>query len=308
MATKKLKTQLLEASAESATVAASDPNQLPVLNLPNPSYHKSQNGKLLIIGGSSLFHAASIWSAQLAAHLVDMVFYSSVADNNQLVQYRKTNFADGIVVPRQDILSYAQEADVILIGPGMMRGKSRRKTLEKIIKGKREILPKEWEDDTYLIVNLLLARLNDHKFVIDAGALQMVEPEYLTDKCILTPHQKELTDLQTRATTTAGQTCLFRTTVLSKNLVDEVWQQNQLIYRIEGGNAGLTKGGSGDALAGLVAGLYCYNHAAAACAWASKTIKATAETLAQDYGPFYSTTNLVETAPRQLWKLIQAYD
>jgi len=50
-----------------------------------PGSHKGQNGKLLIIGGSSLFHAASAWSLQVAARLVDMVFYSSVPGGDSFV-------------------------------------------------------------------------------------------------------------------------------------------------------------------------------------------------------------------------------
>jgi NAD(P)H-hydrate repair Nnr-like enzyme with NAD(P)H-hydrate dehydratase domain len=37
-----------------------DVNDLKKLYVPAPSSHKGQNGKLLIIGGSVLFHAASL--------------------------------------------------------------------------------------------------------------------------------------------------------------------------------------------------------------------------------------------------------
>ncbi|MEK6952481.1 MAG: hypothetical protein AABX29_05690, partial [Nanoarchaeota archaeon] len=44
--------------------------------LPKKDVHKGDNGKVLIIGGSSLFHSASIWAAEMASHIVDMVHYS----------------------------------------------------------------------------------------------------------------------------------------------------------------------------------------------------------------------------------------
>jgi len=56
------------------------------LKIAKKDSHKGQNGKLLIIGGSQLFHAASKWSLDIASKIVDMVFYSSVPSNNQLIK------------------------------------------------------------------------------------------------------------------------------------------------------------------------------------------------------------------------------
>ena len=76
--------------------------------LPESSSHKGQNGKLLIIGGSSLFHAASLWALQIASKIVDMVFYASVPENNQIVHEAKLEFRNGIVVPREDLENYIE--------------------------------------------------------------------------------------------------------------------------------------------------------------------------------------------------------
>jgi len=51
--------------------------------------HKGQNGKVLLIGGSELFHAASRWSLDILSAMVDMVFYSSVPENNELIHQAK---------------------------------------------------------------------------------------------------------------------------------------------------------------------------------------------------------------------------
>ncbi len=55
------------------------------LSIPAVNSHKGQNGKLMIIGGSGLFHSASIWAAEIASHFVDMVHYSSTPENNQIL-------------------------------------------------------------------------------------------------------------------------------------------------------------------------------------------------------------------------------
>ena len=55
---------------------------LKTLYVPPPDSHKGQNGKLLVIGGSHLFHAASLWALTVASRIVDLVHYSSVPENN----------------------------------------------------------------------------------------------------------------------------------------------------------------------------------------------------------------------------------
>ena len=91
------------------------------LKIAKKDSHKGQNGKLLIIGGSELFHAASKWSLDIASKIVDMVFYSSVPSNNNLIkrwqkgeldqhldQQAKASFWQGIVVDRQQIKAYLE--------------------------------------------------------------------------------------------------------------------------------------------------------------------------------------------------------
>ncbi len=135
---------------------------------PEKNSHKGQNGKVMIIGGSQLFHAASLWALEIASRLCDMVFYSSIKENNEIVQKLKTKWRNGIVVPRSEIENYLNEADVILIGPGMERG-----------------------EQTELLTHNLLTKHKDKKWVIDAGALQELELEDIPVNAILTPHHTE---------------------------------------------------------------------------------------------------------------------
>src|SRR3972149_11685720 len=100
------------------------PKELTNLYLPPKDSHKGKNGRLLIIGGSHLFHAASLWALKVASRIVDLVHYSSIEENNKIVQGLKEEFRDGIVVSRSEIESYIEEDDCILIGPGMLRAEN----------------------------------------------------------------------------------------------------------------------------------------------------------------------------------------
>lgn len=253
------------------------------LNLPKKDSHKGQNGKLLLIGGSELFHAASKWSLDVASKIVDMVFYSSVTSNNELVQEAKGKFWNGIVIPRENLEDYIQESDCILVGPGMERNQ-----------------------ETEKLINHLLQMYPNKKFVIDAGALQMLDPKLLNQNHIVTPHTKEMGDLQQRAAAAQVSIDERKTTILRKGVVDTVtWFENddKRVVEIEGGNEGMTKGGTGDALAGLVAALYCTNTASVSAVIASKVNKLAGDELYKTVGPFFNASDLVVQIPKTLWQL-----
>ncbi len=241
------------------------------IELPTPDSHKGQNGKLLIIGGSELFHAASKWSLDIASKFVDMVFYSSIPSNNELVKEVKTNFWNGIVVPQDSLDDYLIEADCVLIGPGMERNKK-----------------------TEVIVNDLLSKYATKKWVIDAGALQMVNIALLNSHNIITPHQKEFQRLVEVAEPIA----------LLKGPVDKISFQGQVV-EVEGGNAGMTKGGTGDVLAGLVAALYCTHDAMTAAVVASVVNKKAGESLYHRVGPYFNASDLVVEVPKVMWQLLK---
>jgi NAD(P)H-hydrate epimerase len=152
-----------------------DVNDLKKLYVPSSSSHKGENGKLLIIGGSVLFHAASLWALQVASRIVDMVFYSSVPQNNELVEKEKEEFRNGIIVPRNKIDHYIEEADCILIGPGLPR----------------ENGVELGDDDTKELTERLFKAYPNKKWVVDGGSLQTIKPETIPHNAILTPHHGE---------------------------------------------------------------------------------------------------------------------
>lgn len=279
------------------------------IKLPKAASHKGQNGKLLIIGGSSLFHAASKWSLDVASKFVDMVFYTSVPSNNELVEQAKGAFWNGIVVRRSDLESYIEEADAILIGPGMERHDAKTQDFDT------PPTEAQWNEDTHKIVNYLLKKYPQKKWVVDAGALQMVEPQLLTASVIVTPHHQELHRLISNLERATSQHNMTETeaikkllergiTILLKGPQDFVYHGDEMVA-VSGGNAGMTKGGTGDVLAGLVAALYTQHDAMTAAVVGSYTNKQAGELLAQSVGPFFNASDLVEAVPKVLWEALK---
>ncbi len=286
-----------------------DPSVLQKLYIPPADSHKGQNGKLLIIGGSSLFHAASLWSLKIASRVVDMVFYASVPENNAIVQKAKEEFRDGIVVARGDIENYAAEADCILIGPGMLRSEGEIRNMKYEIRSLGDINSIEDEgEQTYYLTQYLLKKYPEKKWVVDAGALQMMEKGWLqqSNDIAITPHHQEFVRLfgedGTEASVVANAKT-YKCTILLKGQEDIVSNGDQT-YRISGGNAGMTKGGTGDVLAGLIAALACKNDLFLATAAGSYINKKAAESLAERMGLSFNASDLCDEIPQTMRKLL----
>lgn len=311
-------------------------NILSQLKKPDPNSHKGQNGKLMIIGGSELFHAASRWSLDIASKFVDMVFYSSVPSNNELIKEAKQNFWNGIVIERSNIEEYIEEADVVLIGPGMERGSENRKTGKQESSQQLSSFPVsqlselDW-NSTEQVTNYLLAKYPHKKWVIDAGALQMMDPSLLNENCIVTPHYQELLTLCKKlpkksfffedfmndieeesdvfmpvniGSVIGMSRELNKAVLLIKGKIDYVGNTENVLT-VSGGNAGMTKGGTGDVLAGLVAALYCTNDAMTSAVVGSYINKKAGESLFKKVGYFFNASDLVEEIPRVM---VQAPD
>lgn len=253
------------------------------LYISQPGSHKGQNGKLLLIGGSELFHAASLWSLTVASRIVDLVHYASVPENNDLVRTAKAEFRNGIVIRRDDIGEYIQEDDVILIGPGMERNK-----------------------ETEELTNKLVAQYSTKQWVIDAGALQMMDPILIPNNAILTPHHQEFALLQKKVPgikTPEQFAKQFHCIVVLKGVADIVTNGIET-KEVVGGNPGMTKGGTGDVLAGLIAALACTNNPYLATIAGSFINKKAGDELYKTVGPFFNATDLANEIPRTMKKLL----
>lgn len=281
---------------------------------PPADSHKGQNGKVLIIGGSSLFHAASLWAAEVASHLNDMVHYSSIEENNKIMLSLKEHFRNGIVVSQSEIPAYVAEDDAILVGPGMVRSDSQESPYED---DWEKVLTTEDEGiRTRHMVHYLVQHFPEKRFVFDAGALQMMDSGWLKQlrqPAIITPHQLEFErffgekiedkDIEQKKEIVKRFAKEYNTIILLKAVVDIISDGHE-VFVIEGGNAGLTKGGTGDVLAGTVVSFYAKNDALLSCIAGSVLIKKTAEELGKTQGTWYNVINLIDKMPEVLKQLL----
>lgn len=248
-------------------------DDLKKLYIPAKESHKGQNGRLLVIGGSHLFHAASLWALTVASRIVDLVHYCSIPENNAIVQKAKKEFRNGIVVSRDDVESYIAEDDAILIGPGMTRDR-----------------------ETETLTNSLLKKFSTKQWIIDAGALQMMDLSLIPKHAILTPHHGEFSHAfgSEEITSVAKK---YQCIVLLKGEKD-VASNGDEIRTIDGGNAGMTKGGTGDVLVGLIAALACKNDPFLATIAGSFINKKAGDALFKNVGPYFNATDLANEIPK----------
>ncbi len=255
-----------------------------------PDSHKGQNGKVLIIGGSHLFHASALWALEIASKIVDMVYFSSTPMNNEIVKKLKTLFRNGIIVPREKLDDYIEEADSVLIGPGLPRPSG------------LEI----GDDDTKILTEKLFAKYPEKKWVVDGGSLQVIPPSVLPKTSIVTPHHKEfetLFGIDPTAENASKMARKFGITILLKGPVDTVADSSQTV-QVQGGNAGMTKGGTGDVLAGLVVSLYAKNEAFLSATSASFINKKAGESLSERVGLYFNASDLVGEIPEAMKKYL----
>jgi NAD(P)H-hydrate epimerase len=263
------------------------------LILPQSDSHKGQNGRVLIIGGSSLFHSASLWAAEVASHFCDMVHYSSTEENQEIFLSLKKKFQNGIIVPQEKLMEYVKEDDAILVGSGMVREGVEAKYTRDLTK-------------------TLITDFPEKQFVFDAGALQTMDREWLLrlkTPAIITPHQKEfekLFDVLIHQMSITEKVKLvkdmakkYNSIILLKAITDIISDGDEL-YLIEGGNAGLTKGGTGDILAGLTTALSSNNSALNSAVSASILLKKTGEKLFHSKGYWYNVSNIIDMIPEVL--------
>lgn len=250
---------------------------------PSKASHKGQNGKLLVIGGCHLFHAASLWALKVASRMVDMVFYSSVEENNEIVRRAKEEFRDGIIVPRKKVEDYVREADCILIGPGLPREEGRE----------------ESDDCTKDLTTNLLTKYKNKRWVIDGGSLQTIDPKVIPSSSILTPHKKEfekLFSVKPNEESVSRMAKKYDCIILLKGVYDIVCSKEKCL-KVTGGNEGMTKGGTGDVLAGLTAAFHCKNGPFLSALAASYINKKAGDELYKKMGPYFNASDLVNQIP-----------
>ena len=249
------------------------------LRLPPPNSHKGQNGKLLVIGGSQLFHGAPLLAAKTAARIVDYVFFASTPENNALVKKLKEKLATFIAVPEGELGNYIEESDCIVIGMGS---------------GKTQETKEKTED--------LLKKYPYKKWLVDADALKVIDPKVLPKNAIVTPHAREfemLFKLKPTPPNAQKMAKKFNIIVVLKGPVDVICSPNECKFNYTG-NAGMTKGGTGDVLSGLIGALACKNDSFLAAQGGCFINGLAGDRLAERVGPFFNAQDLAEEIPPTL--------
>jgi NAD(P)H-hydrate epimerase len=204
----------------------------------NPSSHKGQNGVVVIIAGSETYVGAAYLCSLAAMRMgVDLVHLliptqAAYAINSLTPDIITHKLAGTSFQPKhvKEALHFTEQADVVVIGPGL--GKN-AKTKDAV----KQFLFK-----------------NTKPVVIDADALQAVD-EHLSHESILTPHRGEFKELfGVEATKEAVKAHATKDRIiLCKGEVDILSDGKQVVEN-KVHHDSMTKGGTGDVLAGIVAG------------------------------------------------------
>lgn len=228
--------------------------------------HKGQNGRVLVVGGSYMYHGAPILASLAALRSGSDLVYTAVPSVN--VQATRSASPDLIVVPMAD--------------QKLTRG-SVRKLLGQVPPGIHSAavgmgLAVPDRGALALLASSLIDA--DARLALDGGALV---PEVLSavsgSPCVVTPHSGEFRRLFGSLPPPAGAERIAEVaraarrhgvTVLLKGPTD-IASDGERTFLNVGGGPSMTVGGTGDVLCGLLAGLLARNRspveAAAAAAF-----------------------------------------
>lgn len=248
-----------------------------------PNSHKGENGKVCIIGGSRHMHGAPLFAALAAeASGVDLIYVfvppaheevsKNASFNFQVHTFREDELSTDDTGP---VLQMLASMDTAVIGPGLSRRPETLSAIEQIISGAPCPL------------------------VIDASALQTGTLGLIAGRgAVLTPHLGELERMGIPHDEVAQRAHASGSTFLIKGEADLIYEPDGQLHESTGGNAGLTVGGTGDALAGLTAGLMAQHMPAQEAALlASKVIKHAADMLMEQQGYAYTAREVIELIP-----------
>lgn len=274
----------------------------PFLQRRSPDSHKGQNGRILIIGGSEEFHGAPILSALAALHTgADLVHLLVPACNYDITRtyspdlivhkYRSSHFN---LSASNQALKLKSKTDVILIGPGI--GNMR--------------------ETTQAIRNLVMK--HPGPLVLDAQAippLKTILPKIHQKQITITPHLAEFNKIAgTKLTSKDPQKLHLQAvtklakehslSILSKSPTDIIASHTGKISFNYTGNPGMTVGGTGDVLSGMITsfiaqGISRYN----ACQAAAFINGYAADQLSKTHGLNFTASDLIKQLPKAIQQI-----
>lgn len=253
---------------------------------------KLEGGQVTIVGGSNLFHGAPILALRVASRLVSLVYFATPEVDRGVVEGVKSKLGSFIWIPRDELGDYVAKSDAVLIGPGMMRNS----------KEKDGTVCDDLGKEAKNLILSLFEKFPQKKWVVDGGALQVVEAVNIPSGSVITPNKKEYRmlfgedlsgSLEEKINQLEAQAKQSGLIILAKDVVSIASDGNRSVI-IEGGNAGLIKGGTGDILAGLAVGFLAKNEPLLAVSAAQYLVKKAAGRLADKVGLMYNADDLAE--------------
>lgn len=236
--------------------------------------HKGENGKVLVIGGSRKYTGAPALAAEAALRAgTDLVRILTAEEAKPVVQ----GFSENLIVESygqsfddsslDKALELERWADTTVIGPG----------LSDFDEGALKEFAEEAEN-----------------LVVDAEAISSLKD---TSGNIFTPHSGEAEILNNEYGSIQAFARDTGNTVLLKGAVDEIYTGEDL-FENESGSAGMTVGGTGDVLAGIVAAFRSQGlEAAEACRLGAFVNGKAGEKAFEEYGNGLLATDIIERIP-----------
>jgi len=255
------------------TVEKINPQILKKLYKPDLKSHKGQNGRILVIAGSKKYHGSLVLAASMASKIVDFVYVHTTTDNFEIIKKLREKVAEFIFINKSDLKRVLEvEADAILIGPGSLPNYRTKRLINKILK-----------------------KYPDTKTLLDAGALRVVNKKLLHKNCVITPHTQEFEHLFNTKPTLENALKLskeFPAIIVLKGATDYICQ-NGICFENATGNVGMTKGGTGDVLAGLIVALLAKNDILTATKIAIYVSGLAGDKIKEKVGVYYSASELI---------------
>ena len=267
-----------------------------LLRIQNRDYksHKGQNGRVLIIGGGRDYSGAPALAslASLAAG-VDITVVACPRGLSPIIRSYSPDIivhglSEDFLNPKdtEKLIKLSENFDSVVIGCGIGR-----------------------EEETSLAVNDLVVEI-EKPIVIDADALKLMGHGVLPRRIhetVITPHSGEFRefsglgaplDLEDRINVVKEVSRESETTVLLKGAVDIIACNDKLKLNSTG-NPGMTVGGTGDCLAGLIGALMAQGHDEFEAAFLGAYINGRAGDLAEEeYGYNFKSTDLLKFIPQ----------
>lgn len=247
---------------------------------PNPDSHKGKNGRVLVIAGSNKFHGALLMALQTASRVVDMVYVYSTESNQELVDKLKSEIAVFINIKEKELKETINLVDAILVGPGVEENKSNKK-----------------------LVELLLKKYPEKRVVIDATSIWQLNPELLNKNVIITPHSREFEHIfkcDPVPDNVLKMAKYYQCTIVLKGRYDYVSDGKEL-WENKTGNVGMTKGGTGDVVSGLIVGLMAKNDLLFSALAGIYLTGLAGDLLYKKYGTFYNAEDVIKSLG-EIWQ------